>query len=70
MGQGVAGLVAGSLHADARQLLDKIGGLLPSMAAAVTVLLITWGLATLATGTFRINDQIAVEGRHRAAASR
>jgi hypothetical protein len=34
-GTGVAGLVAGSLQAEARQLLDKIGRLLPSMAAAV-----------------------------------
>jgi len=48
MGQGVAGLAAGSLHAEARQLLNEIAGLLPSMAAALTVILITWGLATLA----------------------
>jgi small conductance mechanosensitive channel len=48
MGQGVPGLVARSLQAEALQLLDKIGGVLPSMAAAVTVLLITWGLAALA----------------------
>ncbi|MBI3797375.1 MAG: mechanosensitive ion channel [Deltaproteobacteria bacterium] len=48
MGQGLTEGVASSVRGSAEHLLDKAGGLLPAIAAAVTVLAISWALATLA----------------------
>ena len=48
MGQELADQVGGIVRGSAGQLLGKGGALLPAVAAAVMVLLVSWGLATLA----------------------
>ena len=40
--------VANSVRLSAEHLFDSVGGTLPAIASAVTVLVIAWGLATLA----------------------
>jgi len=40
--------VANSVRLSVAHLFDSVGGMLPAIASAVTVLVITWGLATLA----------------------
>lgn len=48
MRQGLAGHAARIVSESTRELIDRLGGLLPGLAAVILVLLVSWGLATIA----------------------